>query len=96
MIEVTRLNGKTMYLNCDLIEYIEATPDTIITMTSGKHHLVKEDVLTVVERIIAYQRRVHYVAVADVSAGKEPPEQPYHTVSGEEVQPAGEIESLPD
>jgi flagellar protein FlbD len=97
MIEVTRLNGTTLYLNADHIEYVEATPDTIITMTSGKHYVVREDVLTIVERIIAYQRRIHYVSVADVSSAKDSvpafvPKRP----AGEEVETGSEIGSLPD
>ena len=47
VIELTRFNGTKFYLNADLVEYIEATPDTVITLSSGKRHLVKEDVLTI-------------------------------------------------
>lgn len=36
MIEVTRLNGKGLTINSDLIEMIEETPDTVITLTTGK------------------------------------------------------------
>lgn len=42
MIPLTRLNGERFFLNFDLIEVIEACPDTVITLTSGKHLLVKE------------------------------------------------------
>ena len=42
MIEVTRLNGKGLTINSDLIEMIEETPDTVITLTTGKIIIVKE------------------------------------------------------
>ena len=42
MIPLTHLNGERFFLNFDLIESIEACPDTVITLTSGKHLLVKE------------------------------------------------------
>ncbi|OGK08207.1 MAG: hypothetical protein A2Y63_05930 [Candidatus Riflebacteria bacterium RBG_13_59_9] len=99
MIEVTRESGRTMYLNASLIEYVEATPDTVITMTSGKQHVVKEDVLTVVERIIAYRQRTHSVTVVHPDESKDAVGQPATAESllkGEEVQTGGEIESLPD
>ena len=42
LIEVTRLNGKGLTINSDLIEMIEETPDTVITLTTGKKIIVKE------------------------------------------------------
>ena len=36
MIELTRLNNRKFMLNCDLIESVEETPDTVITLVSGK------------------------------------------------------------
>ena len=41
-IELTRLNGKGLTINSDLIEMIEETPDTVITLTTGKKIIVKE------------------------------------------------------
>ena len=43
MIQATRLNGSSIYINPELVETIEKTPDTIITLTSGKKYVVKED-----------------------------------------------------
>ena len=37
MIDVTRLNGKELTINADLIEIVEETPDTVITLTTGKN-----------------------------------------------------------
>lgn len=42
MIEVTRLNGSKVLINDDLIEMVEETPDTVITLTTGKKVIVKE------------------------------------------------------
>lgn len=94
VIELTRFNGTRFYLNADLVEYIEATPDTVITLSSGKRHLVKEDVLTVVERIIAYHRRIHYIPVTE-SGG--PAQMQHGGQPGEEVEISDEkMETLPD
>ena len=41
MIDVTRLDGKSITINSDLIETVEETPDTIITLTTGKKIIVK-------------------------------------------------------
>ncbi len=42
MIEITKLNGAKMLVNTCLIETVEETPDTVITLTSGKKIIVKE------------------------------------------------------
>ena len=42
MIEVTKINGGIALINCDLIEYVEETPDTVITLTTGRKLIVKE------------------------------------------------------
>ncbi|QNO16424.1 flagellar FlbD family protein [Alkalicella caledoniensis] len=60
MIEVTRLNNKKYYLNCELIEFIESTPDTVISLTTGKKVVVKEETKEVITKIIAYKRRITY------------------------------------
>jgi flagellar protein FlbD len=64
MIDVTRLNRDALVLNAELIESVEATPDTVITLTSGKKMLVKEPVHVVVERILNYRRAVNHPATA--------------------------------
>ena len=47
-----------MIINCDLIELIEATPDTTVTMTTGRKIIVKESVDTVLENIITYKKKL--------------------------------------
>jgi flagellar protein FlbD len=58
VIEVTKLDGKTYYLNPHQIEYVERNPDTTIIMLSGKHLVVKEDYETLFKRIVAYRRLI--------------------------------------
>ncbi|MDR1839519.1 MAG: flagellar FlbD family protein [Treponema sp.] len=55
MIKVTRLDGKEYYINPHQIECIEVRPDTTLMMLSGKAHIVREEVDTVLEKIIAYR-----------------------------------------
>lgn len=58
MIEVTRLNGRPIVLNADLIESVEATPDTLVSLTTGRKIMVTESVDDVVRRSIEYRSRV--------------------------------------
>ncbi len=50
MIKLTRLDDTEIVLNANLIEYIEATPDTVITMTTGRKYIVKESVDEVIKK----------------------------------------------
>jgi len=58
MIKVTRLNHVPLLLNSDLIEYVEVTPDTVITLTTGQKLMVLESADEVVERIIGFRRAI--------------------------------------
>lgn len=58
MICVTRLDRSEMYLNSDLIELIEETPDTHITLTNGKRYLVRESASEIIERIVRFRAAV--------------------------------------
>ncbi|MHB1903668.1 MAG: flagellar FlbD family protein [Ferrimicrobium sp.] len=58
MVEVTRLSGSTVVLNADLIEKIEATPDTVVTLTTGACFVVRESVAQVINAVIDYKARV--------------------------------------
>jgi flagellar protein FlbD len=58
MISVTRLNRAELILNSDLIEYIEATPDTVLTLTTGQKIVVLEPASEVVNRVIRFRRSV--------------------------------------
>ena len=56
MIAVTRLDGQRIFVNADLIESIEQTPDTIISFTSGHKLLVRDLPEELAARVIDYKR----------------------------------------
>ena len=58
MIDVTRMNDKTLTLNSDLIESVEETPDTVITLTTGKKIIVKESRQEIQNLVILYRRKI--------------------------------------
>jgi flagellar protein FlbD len=58
VIHVTRLNQSAIVLNCDLIEQIESTPDTLITLTNNQKLIVRETADEIVERIRQYRRSI--------------------------------------
>lgn len=58
MIRLTRLNGTVYVLNCELIETIEATPDSVITTTDGRKYVAVESVEQIVEKVIEYKSRI--------------------------------------
>ncbi|PKL50796.1 MAG: flagellar protein [Candidatus Riflebacteria bacterium HGW-Riflebacteria-2] len=57
MIRLSRINGAKFYLNAELIEQIESSPDTVITLYTGKTVMVAEPVHQVLHRIMNYKRR---------------------------------------
>lgn len=58
MIAVTSLRGKTIYVNADLIATMEETPDTVVTLTTGRKLVVAEPVGEIISRFVAYKSRV--------------------------------------
>lgn len=58
MIEVSRLNGSIYFLNPDMILTLEATPDTVITLTSGEKLMVRESPQAIIDRFVAFKRRI--------------------------------------
>ncbi len=58
MINLTKLNDSKIVINSDLIEFVEAIPDTIVTLTTGQKIMVKESVEDVVNRVIEYKRNI--------------------------------------
>lgn len=59
MIRLTRLNRAPLVLNSDLIEHIDVTPDTVITLTTGQILRVRESADEVIERIIEFRRGIY-------------------------------------
>lgn len=58
MIEVTKLNDKKVFINSDLIELVEETPDTLISFTNGRKLIVKESRQEVKNLVISYKKEV--------------------------------------
>lgn len=56
MIKVTKLNGAELVVNADLIEFVESTPDTLISLTTGRKIMVREELADIIERAIDFRR----------------------------------------
>ncbi len=59
MIHLTRLNHIPLVLNSDLIEHIEITPDTVITLTNGQKLMVLESAVEIIDRVVAFRRALY-------------------------------------
>ena len=57
MIKVTRLNNQEVYVNSDLILFVEKSPETILTLQNGKKVTVKETIPEVIDRVIEFKSR---------------------------------------
>ncbi len=57
MIYLTRRNGSKFYINPELIQTVEATPDTIVTLVGNKKVVVKDTPEEIAERFIEYRRK---------------------------------------
>jgi flagellar protein FlbD len=58
MIPLIRLDGSEVVVNAELIATVEKTPDTMLTLTTGHHILVKQSVDDVVAHVVAYRQRI--------------------------------------
>lgn len=58
MIRLTRINRVPLVLNSDLIEHVEATPDTVIALTTGQKLVVLESAEEVIQRVIEFRRQI--------------------------------------
>lgn len=59
MIQLTKINNEEFYINPNLIEIIEITPDTMITTMNGKKYYVRESVEEVTEKVLAFYTTIH-------------------------------------
>jgi flagellar protein FlbD len=67
MIELTRLNGQKLFVNCDLLKYAEESPDTVLTLLTGDKLVVRESCADVVALAVSFRARVLGVAWPDSS-----------------------------
>ena len=58
MIELTRLNGSHLSVNCDLIKYVDSAPDTVLTLVTGEKLVVLEQRLEVMRKAMEYRASV--------------------------------------
>jgi len=61
MIKLTRLDGEVFVLNADLIQFVEARPDTFVSLTTGQRIVVAETMDEVLRRAVAYQQAKHLI-----------------------------------
>jgi flagellar protein FlbD len=78
MIRLTHLTGEPFLLNAELIRYVEARPDTFITLTTGDRMVVKEPMDEVLERALAYQQSKHLIP--------PPRNNPFHKTAGRQTE----------
>ncbi len=57
MIGLTRINGRAVVVNAELIETVESTPDTVVSLTTGKKLVVLESPEDVIGKVINYRRQ---------------------------------------
>lgn len=57
MVRLSRFDGSEFYINAELIESIDITPDTVISLMNGKKLIVRESADEVVSRVIDYKRK---------------------------------------
>lgn len=76
MIRVTRLDGSELTINSDLIESIESTPDTVVSLAYGHKLVVREAVEVLVDRIVEFRRRINRCPAIRDRAGLLPTDEP--------------------
>ena len=59
MIFVTKMNNEVVLLNNDLIETIEETPDTVVTLTTGKKFIIKESSKEILQKVIEFKVKIY-------------------------------------
>ena len=59
MIDLSKINGKAIVVNCELIESIEGGPDTVVTLTTGSKIVVQDRPAEIVRKVIDYRRAVN-------------------------------------
>lgn len=58
MVKVSRINGTEFMLNPDLIEVVEETPDTVVTLTNGHKYIVKDSASELCQKIVDYRHKI--------------------------------------
>lgn len=93
MITLTRLSGSVFALNSDLIERVDSTPDTVITLVDGTKYVVSEPLAEVVSAIRAYRGAV--IAESARLAGEADAGMSVSTTTAPAIAPSGHPSSRP-
>ena len=67
MIEVTRINGTKITINGEMIEFVEETPDTVVTMSTGVKLILAESAKEITDLVVAYKRSIYGKGVTVIS-----------------------------
>ncbi len=59
MIKLKRLNRTDVIINAELIELVEETPDTIITLTNGHKIIVLNSTEEIINLVIEYKQKIY-------------------------------------
>ncbi|MFW6386418.1 MAG: flagellar FlbD family protein [Bacillota bacterium] len=59
MIKLKKMNGEEIVVNIDLVETVQATPDTVISLSTGKKILVDNDVEDIIDKVLEYKRKIY-------------------------------------
>ncbi|NPV49074.1 MAG: flagellar FlbD family protein [Armatimonadetes bacterium] len=70
MITLTRLNGARLCVNAFLIEHLEETPDTVVTLTNGHRFLVQESIDDVIAAATAFLSRLREDGANPITVGQ--------------------------
>lgn len=71
MIRVSRLNGKEFVVNSELIKFVESTPDTLITLTTGEKIMVRETLEEVIAAALSYRKKIFQEPLSEPSRGEK-------------------------
>ena len=72
MIRLTRFGGEPFLLNAELIQYVEARPDTFITLANGERLIVAETMDEVLRRVMVYQQAKHLAPRGTITIKGQP------------------------
>ncbi len=94
MVTLTRLAGSVFALNSDLIERVDSTPDTVITLVDGTKYLVRESLVEVVDRVRRYRGSV-IAAASHLDPPQDEPDDESPRLSAVRPQADGSVVPFP-
>jgi flagellar protein FlbD len=87
MIQLTRLNNKSLVVNADLIKFVEQSPDTLVTLITGEKIVVRETVEEVLALVVAFRRSVVQGLSFPWDASSSHLHSPEHALTGTHPPP---------